>query len=65
MKENKPNLPQWVDPGPVKHTWPAPDPKTIISREPPHQVLTKLLTQTIEGVVLEGTDEFNRGFRHG
>lgn len=59
MKENKPNLPQWVDPGEVKHTWPPPDPKAIVSRELPHAVLTNLLT----GVVLEGTAEFNRTFR--
>lgn len=61
MRENKPNLPQWVDPGPVKHTWPPPDPKRIVSRELPHAVLTKLIL----GEVVEGTAEFNRFFRSG
>lgn len=59
MKENKPNLPQWVDPGVVKHSWPPPNPKAIITRERPRDVIDRYLT----GVIVEGTDEFNRYFR--
>lgn len=69
MKEIKPNLPQWVDPGDVKHTFPPPNPKTIISREPPRAVLDRIIGlhrikyETVQ--ILEGTPEFNRGMRSG
>jgi hypothetical protein len=69
VTEIKPTLPQWVDPGEVKHTWPPPNPDGIVSRELPHSVLTRYLLARRraenEGVieVLEGTAEFNRGYR--
>lgn len=59
MKENKPNLPQWVDPGEVKHTFPPPNPDGIVSREPPRSVLDRYLL----GITVEGTPEFNRYFK--
>lgn len=60
MREIKPNLPQWVDPGTVTHAFPPPNPKAIISREPPRAVLDRLI-----GITVEGTDEYNRGVRSG
>lgn len=54
MGEIKPNLPQWVDPGEVKHTWPPPDPKAIVSRELPRALLVG---------ILEGTHAFNEHHR--
>lgn len=43
MREIKPNLPQWVDPGEVKHTFPPPNPDGIVTREPPRKVLDRYL----------------------
>jgi hypothetical protein len=69
VTEIKPNLPQWVDPGEVRHTWPPPQAGAIVSRELPRSVLTRYLLALrraeLEGVieVLEGTPEYNRGFR--
>lgn len=59
MTEIKPSLPQWVDPGEVKHTWPPPDPKGIVSRQRPDAVVQA----KIEGIIVEGTAEFNRYFK--
>ena len=69
MSEIKPTQPQWVDPGEVKHTWPAPNPDSVVSRELPRSVLDRYLLARHraeqEGAieVLEGTAEFNRGHR--
>jgi hypothetical protein len=45
MKEIHPELPKWVDPGPVKHTWPPPDPKAIVDRFPPAALVRRVVPQ--------------------